>query len=632
MWYYHTVKSKSLACLALLSSVVAVVAQTSSFTYQGRFSSNGTPADGQFDFRFTLHATPDLTNQVGSAVVIAPLGVTNGLFTTALDFGSGVFDGSARWLQMGVRTNGDTNAYVLLSPRQLVTSTPYAIRAANYSGPLAATNLTGKLPDSALSTNVALLNSNATFAGNVTAASFTGSGVGLVNIAATNLTGTLPDARLSTNVALKNAGANFAGNVSAPFFFGNGTGLTNVPGRIFEVIPTSANIQSLANTGYLATNDLVPVVVTLPLNANIRVGETIRVSGSGAGGWILAQNAGQSILVGNLLAGIGQNWSLRAGNLAWRGVASSVDGSKLAAVVNAGNIYTSTDYGANWTPRATGLGALNWRAIASSGDGVNLVAVINAGVVYTSGDSGVNWNSHGPIANWTSVASSLNGVNLVACAGSGALYTSSNSGVNWTARTANANWVSVASSADGVKLAAALSGGQIYTSTDSGANWVPHENNRLWVSVASSSDGSRLVAAVGSGQIYTSADSGTNWVVTTAPNSTAWTAVASSADGARLAAVFGSGGLYLSEDSGLTWVQRNALPNTVLFSGVTMSADASTIAAVGNPSQIYVSSQAATTTGVAGSLTGTRLSAVEVVYCGNGVFMPITSMGTVRAK
>jgi len=57
--------------------------------------------------------------------------VTNGLFSVTLDFGSAAFDGSVRWLDIGVRTNGRGADYAPLAPRQPVTPTPYAIHAWN---------------------------------------------------------------------------------------------------------------------------------------------------------------------------------------------------------------------------------------------------------------------------------------------------------------------------------------------------------------------------------------------------------------------------------------------------------------------------------------------------------------------
>jgi hypothetical protein len=44
--------------------------------------------------------------QVGNALTNSAFGITNGLFTVILDFGN-QFGGSARWLEIGVRTNGN---------------------------------------------------------------------------------------------------------------------------------------------------------------------------------------------------------------------------------------------------------------------------------------------------------------------------------------------------------------------------------------------------------------------------------------------------------------------------------------------------------------------------------------------
>jgi hypothetical protein len=47
-----------------------------------------------------------------------------------LDFGSSVFNGDARWLEITAITNGG-GAYVALSPFQRITAAPYAIKAAS---------------------------------------------------------------------------------------------------------------------------------------------------------------------------------------------------------------------------------------------------------------------------------------------------------------------------------------------------------------------------------------------------------------------------------------------------------------------------------------------------------------------
>ncbi len=61
-------------------------------------------------------------------------------------------------------------------------------------------------------------------------------------------------------------------------------------------------------------------------------------------------------------------------------VASSADGTKLVAVVQNGQIYTSTDSGFTWTPRDSDR---NWKSVASSSDGTKLVAGVDGGPIYT---------------------------------------------------------------------------------------------------------------------------------------------------------------------------------------------------------------------------------------------------------
>jgi hypothetical protein len=106
------------------------------FTYQGRLNDGGRPANGLYDFRFKLAPDPLDTANVGSAFVTNAIPVTNGLFTTSIDYGADIFNGSNYWLEVDVRTNNPANTlnYTMLTPLQAVTPTPNAIYAENAGG------------------------------------------------------------------------------------------------------------------------------------------------------------------------------------------------------------------------------------------------------------------------------------------------------------------------------------------------------------------------------------------------------------------------------------------------------------------------------------------------------------------
>ena len=101
------------------------------FTYQGRLIDVNGPADGMHDFQFKLFddANTVTGNQLGSTVDINDLDVIDGYFTVELDFGSRVFGGDARWLEVCVRPGDmdDPNSYTALLPRQEITPAPYAL-------------------------------------------------------------------------------------------------------------------------------------------------------------------------------------------------------------------------------------------------------------------------------------------------------------------------------------------------------------------------------------------------------------------------------------------------------------------------------------------------------------------------
>ena len=73
-----------------------------------------------------------------------------------------------------------------------------------------------------------------------------------------------------------------------------------------------------------------------------------------------------------------QTWTqINAPSNIWSSIASSADGSKLAATAFAGGIYTSTNSGAS--TKATSAPATWWTSVASSADGNILIAAVGQG-------------------------------------------------------------------------------------------------------------------------------------------------------------------------------------------------------------------------------------------------------------
>lgn len=150
---FHLPGTAAVALAGLLLGTFAGEVLASPFTYQGRLVDGGALANGTYELTFRLFDDAAVGAVVGTPLVLAPVGVTNGLFTVNLDFGNGVFDGSARWLEMAARTNGSTSAPETLLPRQPVNAVPYAIRAFAGSGN-AAELTTGTIPDARLGANI----------------------------------------------------------------------------------------------------------------------------------------------------------------------------------------------------------------------------------------------------------------------------------------------------------------------------------------------------------------------------------------------------------------------------------------------------------------------------------------------
>ena len=114
------------------------MAQTTGFIYQGSLNASGVVANGNHDFEFALFDAGG--TQLGATITQSSVSVTNGIFAVSLDFGS-QFPGAQRFLEIRVRPTGG-GAFTPLTPRQQITSAPYAVKSLNSETAATATNAT----------------------------------------------------------------------------------------------------------------------------------------------------------------------------------------------------------------------------------------------------------------------------------------------------------------------------------------------------------------------------------------------------------------------------------------------------------------------------------------------------------
>ncbi len=281
--FTHFISTLAALLIFIAIPVSKAQAQGTGFTYQGRLDQAGAPAHGQFDFEFRVFdALVDGTSVAGT-VAAEGVGVSNGLFTVTLDFGPGVFDGRARWLDVSVRASGSDAPFAHIVPRHLLTPVPYAV----YAGGAAASGVRGTLPAGALS---------GTYSGAVrftnAASAFVGHGGGLTNLNASSLVGTVSEARLSPQVALLNRTVQMFSGPTNSFGGTVGVGSTNPQATLHLYSPaTTLRLQSSAGFGPArmefwsdpqgSANEWRPASIVSTDNGNYMGGLAFLVNGGG---------------------------------------------------------------------------------------------------------------------------------------------------------------------------------------------------------------------------------------------------------------------------------------------------------------------------------------------------------------
>lgn len=402
------------ACL--LANAAHAQSLSTGFTYQGELRSAGAPASGSFDLQFRALNAANAGTQVGPTLCVDDVVVTNGRFTSLLDFGQ-IFGGQRLYLEVQVRdgalgTCTTSTGYTTLSPRQELAATPYATYAVSAAQASTlggqprsffqdAANLTvGTLPDARLSSNIARTNTANVFAGSVEAPSFVGSLVGNAATAtnatnlggqpaafyqsATNITsGTLADTRLSSNIARLNGTNTFTTNVTAPAFIGALTGnattattasnATNLNGQPAAFYLNAANMNAgtlpIARGGTNATTIGVAGTVAISNGTSLVYsnlgfpGFYFRYNGGGSSSFSAIQASDLPEFAGDVTGFI---QSTRVTRLQNRPVSST-------APVN-GQVLTFT--GSSWTPAT-----LPSPSVVSVGEDVRFIR----GSIFTAG-------------------------------------------------------------------------------------------------------------------------------------------------------------------------------------------------------------------------------------------------------
>jgi len=128
----HMKQTMKVVKIFLALMVTEAFAQTpleSDFTYQGQLAFQQQLVDGGYDFRVSIYDAVINGNQLGSTLDLPEVEVSQGIFTINLDFGDAAFTGQEVFLEIEVRAHDSGAAYDLLTPRQKISNTPYAIHA-----------------------------------------------------------------------------------------------------------------------------------------------------------------------------------------------------------------------------------------------------------------------------------------------------------------------------------------------------------------------------------------------------------------------------------------------------------------------------------------------------------------------
>jgi len=276
------------------------------------------------------------------------------------------------------------------------------------------------------------------------------------------------------------------------------------------------------------------------------------------------------------------------------------------------NVSVSDDFGISFNtqllfPSGTNLG----NGLDINRDGKYMTIAFYGDKIFTSNNYGLNWTQRNYTENWRDVSVSDNGKYQVAISDAGA-YVSDDFGVTWTNRLSTPNPWSVGMNNSGSEMFVSVNGYSegIYKSIDYGLTWSKLYTLNYTNDIAVSKNNSKYIIVIVSNSIYRSDDFGVSFTQMLLGTYGSFNDVSMSNDGKYQLLVTNSigSGIIVSSDYGVTWnsISGSASNN---YNGSFVTETGETMATITSANQYFISLNfGATWNASAGGSIGTSIS------------------------